>query len=842
MSAPLQPHHQALIAASAISSEVASARGYRSVTSEKELAQLGFSRTQRLPGLVFPVRDVNGNIAFDQLRPDKPRLAKNGKAIKYETPYGAALVVDVPPAARADIRDPMKPLWITEGARKADSAVSRGLCCISLNGVYGWRGTNKKTGKTVLACWESIALNGRAVYICFDSDVTTKPEVAEALRRLRKFLESKGATVTVITLPAGPGGSKVGLDDFFAAGHGVEELLALATNTPKEPEAPKATPAPADANALPVINISSLRLSEKSTKAYDALVVTNQTAARIYQQGASTGAPAIVRLRLDGDAPSVEALTPDALRGELDRTALWQKGDPPRPVDPPMAVVRDILSLPQYLSLPQLRAVAEAPFFAADGRLIVTPGYHPDAGVYLRMPHGLVVPPVPPEPSAKNVKEAIRLIHEELLVNFPFADNAHRAGAVGLLVLGVARELVLGPTPLHGLDAPMPASGKGLLAKAAALISTGRPMDVMSEAKDNEELRKRVTAILLAGARYALFDNVKRKLYSGVLAALLTTDVWSDRILGASRMVRLPVTTTWLATGNNLEFSEEIRRRVTWIRLDAVNPEPHRRTGFRHHPFEDWVLAERGTLIWALLVLVQNWLAQERPRFTERIMGSYTGWAETIGGILSAAGVKDFLGNADALAAKDDEAALWHRLIVAWWTEYGTTAVDVGTLMPLVVQMMPTILGDGGDRSQSTKLGLELRKKDGVVFKLNDTTNLRLTAGHEVGTDKGARSGYRLEPIKQENETIEDGRLGGAEERANKRDLLEAPNLAPNGRAASAKAGERLGIEKLQPAHLVEPEVPDLPTSTGGLAPAHEALANRLDDAQDESWNDGAIL
>src|SRR5438094_7056663 len=94
----LLPQHAALISASAISPEVVSARGYRSATSEKELADLGFSRAQRLPGLVFPVRDVNGNIAFWQLRPDKPRLAKNGKAIKYETPYGAGLVVDVPPA------------------------------------------------------------------------------------------------------------------------------------------------------------------------------------------------------------------------------------------------------------------------------------------------------------------------------------------------------------------------------------------------------------------------------------------------------------------------------------------------------------------------------------------------------------------------------------------------------------------------------------------------------------------------------------------------------------------------------------------------------------------------
>jgi hypothetical protein len=288
MSAELQPDHQALIAASAISPEIASARGYRSVTSEKELADLGFSKSQRLPGLVFPVLDVNGNIAFYQLRPNKPRVAKNGKPIKYETPYGAGLVVDVPPGARADIPDPRKPLWITEGARKADSAVSRGLCCISLNGVYGWRGTNKKTGKTVLACWESIALNGRPVYICFDSDVTTKPEVAEALERLKKFLESKGATVTVITLPAGPGGSKVGLDDFFAAGHGVEELLAPRPAPDVleeyEPDVDAAKLAATDPSMKPRIVVGTKGLAETMDEVWAALLAAN-TPPVLYRQG-----------------------------------------------------------------------------------------------------------------------------------------------------------------------------------------------------------------------------------------------------------------------------------------------------------------------------------------------------------------------------------------------------------------------------------------------------------------------------------------------------------------------------------------------------------------------------
>src|ERR1700730_11078793 len=323
MSAALQPDHQALIAASAISPEIASARGYLSVTSEKELAELGFTKAQRLPGLVFPVRDVNGNIAFYQLRPDKPRLAKNGKAIKYEPPYGAGLVVDVPPAARAAIRDPKKPLWITEGARKADSAVSRGLCCISLNGVYGWRGTNKETGKTVLACWESIALNGRRVHICFDSDVTTKPEVAEALRRLKKFLESKGATVTVITLPAGPDGSKVGLDDYFAAGHGVEELLTPrpAPDVLEEsaPDVDAAKLAAADPATKPFIVVGTEGLAETTDQALAALLAANSPPV-LYRQG-----DVLVRVAKDAKTggPCLRVINHPRMRLRLARVAEW---------------------------------------------------------------------------------------------------------------------------------------------------------------------------------------------------------------------------------------------------------------------------------------------------------------------------------------------------------------------------------------------------------------------------------------------------------------------------------------------------------------------------------------
>jgi hypothetical protein len=39
-------------------------------------------------------------------------------------------------------------LLVTEGIRKADAAVSGGLCCVTLVGARTWRGTNNRAGMT----------------------------------------------------------------------------------------------------------------------------------------------------------------------------------------------------------------------------------------------------------------------------------------------------------------------------------------------------------------------------------------------------------------------------------------------------------------------------------------------------------------------------------------------------------------------------------------------------------------------------------------------------------------------------------------------------------------------
>jgi hypothetical protein len=227
--AGLQPKHRALIVASAISPDVAAERGYRSITVKAELLRMGFKPAQAIvPALYIPVIGLSGEAVNHQIRPDVARVGRNGKAVKYETPAGSRMAIDIPPRVRPVLGDPKIPLFLTEGIRKADSAASHDVPCLAFLGVWNWRGTNDHGGSTALPEFESIAWNDRRVYVVYDSDVTVKPSVWQALRRLKEFLEYKKAEVWIVYLPDGPHGEKIGLDDYLATGKTREDLLQLA--------------------------------------------------------------------------------------------------------------------------------------------------------------------------------------------------------------------------------------------------------------------------------------------------------------------------------------------------------------------------------------------------------------------------------------------------------------------------------------------------------------------------------------------------------------------------------------------------------------------------------------
>jgi hypothetical protein len=256
----LAEHHLAMLAASGITPEHAAVRGYETITDRGWFTTPELKVTpagRNIPGLLVPLLRNNGSMWGYQYRPDNPRL-RDGKIVKYETPWQQRNGLDVPPGAGPMLDDPASPLFITEGVKKADCAALHGLCIVGLVGVYGWLGTNSAGGKMALPEWRDIALNGRQVIIGFDGDVARNPIVQKAAHALAAYLATKGAHPDYLHLPDTD--NKTGLDDYLAE-HTVEDLWRLvkphqpAARTPSPRSLPdnRATAQPRTSTTMPPV-------------------------------------------------------------------------------------------------------------------------------------------------------------------------------------------------------------------------------------------------------------------------------------------------------------------------------------------------------------------------------------------------------------------------------------------------------------------------------------------------------------------------------------------------------------------------------------------------------------
>src|SRR5215218_8992877 len=218
---------QEIIRDSAIDPAVALERGYYLEKKKRGLERLGFKRSQqRVPALVIPRINPSGDPIPPQIKLDNPLVEeRNGKSRlrKYETPAGTPVRLSVPPRAIPMMRDAQRTLYVTEGDKKADALASVGECCISLQGVECWR---------VPEDWEEVKLYGREAVIAFDADVMVNPNVQKALQGLAAFLRERGALVKYLLWPERYRSTKVGIDDYLAAGGKIVDLYKTAQEYP----------------------------------------------------------------------------------------------------------------------------------------------------------------------------------------------------------------------------------------------------------------------------------------------------------------------------------------------------------------------------------------------------------------------------------------------------------------------------------------------------------------------------------------------------------------------------------------------------------------------------------
>jgi len=504
----------------------------------------------------------------------------------------------------------------------------------------------------------------------------------------------------------------------------------------------------------PTISVSNRFMREITDDIISAINRVNSLKPFIFVR---SGLPTRIELDENGNAIA-KPLTVAATRGIMERAANFVsetdiEGESLQiPVNPPLDNVNDFLSLGYFPDLPPLVGICTAPIVAHDGTICTEEGYQPKTRYFYHAKPKIEIGDL--TPSTENVEKAKRLILDEILCDFPFADHASRANLIALMLTPFVRPLIQGATPLHTIDASTPGTGKSLLADITSMPFIPFGPTIMTAGKDDDEWRKRITAKLMSAPSHILIDNVKQKLSSEDLAAALTAHEWEDRILGQSATIRLPVKCTWIATGNNLELSDEIARRSVWIRLETNVERPWERRGFKHEDLRGWVRRHRGEIITALLTLIQKWLADGKPEENDVILGGYEEWVKVIGGILQAIGIDGFLENATELYDQlDVERQAWVAFVNAWAEKYGAYDKEfnhwgvyvetdtgarvwkekdsgefVGTkeLFPLASHLddnqnkelgiLDAYLGKGKERARKVNLGRELQKRKGRVF------------------------------------------------------------------------------------------------------------------------------
>ena len=459
----------------------------------------------------------------------------------------------------------------------------------------------------------------------------------------------------------------------------------------------------------------------------------------------------------DDGRPMLRCLDKAAFKGVIDRNAnfLRKTIDANVPTRPPDYVVADMMAFKEF-PLPILLGIANAPMFTSQGVLNITPGYQSDTHYYLDLKDGMSIPEVPDKPDKAAVSKAKSLLLDELLIDFPFATESDLTNTVSAMMLGFVRPMIKGPTPLHLIESPTPGTGKGLLVDMITMPAAGQGPNVMTEGRDEDEMRKRITAKLLQAPSAVLIDNVRYRLDSAALSAALTSDVWEDRVLGYSHTAAIPVTCTWLATANNPHLSVELARRTVSIRLDAVEEKPWKREGFRHKHLRRWALENRGELIWALLTLVQAWIASGKPLGKEPL-GSYEAYAEVMGGILEVADISGFLGTQDrGYEEAEQELGPWAEFCEIWWQDCRDKEVKTDYLFNLVShhKLFQDLWGGKDEHAARTAFGKAMANmRDRVIGRLR----IRRT-----GTDSRTKAlVYRLELIGEDQSAGLAGVRGG---------------------------------------------------------------------------------
>jgi putative DNA primase/helicase len=573
---------------------------------------------------------------------------------------------------------------LCEGEKGADALAARGLtttCSPMGAGKNKWRPSYTE------------ALRGADVVILPDND----PPGAKHGQTVAHALHGVAASVTILELPNLP--AKGDVFDWLQAGGTRTELEALAALAPVwEPAAAEEVrqrqngqapaegddevgPIPPEPDERPVISITT-----EMTRVVDqgqAALLALPEAPVIFQRARrlciiARGVPPPKWLHRPQDAPVILEASPARLCELVAQAARWEKYDARKDewvsALPPGWFVETLQGRPAW-PFPVLEGIIGAPTLRPDGSVLDTPGYDASTGLWFDS-NGTRYPALADKPTRDQARKAVKDVHD-VLQDFPFVGSGFAAALSAILSI-VCRFTIRGCVPLFAARSTTRGSGKGLLVDVLSIIGTGHPAPRWPQSDNDEEDRKRLLTVAMAGDATMHIDNVVKALGSPALDLALTAPSVTDRILGKSAKVEAPLTMVWFASGNNMQFKGDTARRVVPMDIDPQMERPEERTGFAYPHLLDHVHRKRPTLVWAALTIVHAYFQDGTPAQGLSPYGSFQEWSDIIRSAVVWAVDADPCEGRKALEAESDPAfERLATLLECWHACYGNAEATV---------------------------------------------------------------------------------------------------------------------------------------------------------------------
>ena len=712
----LNPDHAAELAASAIPPAVAKVVGLHTASEAGQLpaGTRWIADRGGLPALVYPMREVDGTETC-QVRPRRGAIVNDaGREQKYigpsktsghppQLPLVGVVLDDGSISTDRDDLTGVKRVWIVEGCKQALAALAHtpaGTAVFRIAGVWSWRCVDD-AGWSSPSPFLAPAVGGRDVVVFGDADAATNINVYEALAEFGEALCAAGASSVAFARVPG------------AATDGVDDVLASLPESDRRPKlqgwADGAGPKPASLTAARIKAMRAERARiERIREVRDSAVpgrvdvelqndwhldcveiadiaVGSLGGRVLFRRGDETvevyrGDGGVVLRRVDLDA--LHRLTLSVVRLIIRD----KDGDAVVP-----GLKRDALGILRGHvadALPLVGRISPGPVVRSDGSMVTASGYDPQTAVLLDLAPAIEGVVVPEHPTDAQVASATSLLRDVLFERdladgydgWVFEREADRTHAIALLLTCFLRS-AFPVVPLALLNGLQRGVGKGELLQVIHQIAYGAPAPVKPMSGKDEEVEKRISSDFLAGLSMIVLDEVmgedgKSRLRAPSLISALTAPVWAGRRLGRSEAIALDQDAVWAATGNNVDLSGDILRRLFQIRLASDRPGLEDRSNFRHD-LGAWVPEHRAELVVAALTLIRAWYDRGQPE-APRPFGfvGFTEWQRVIGGILHLAGIEDFLAGVREMRSAEDSEAVANRAHLAWVEQAAATLPD----------------------------------------------------------------------------------------------------------------------------------------------------------------------